>query len=245
MAEAPRRAKRQKTTPAAPQYDQKNPDSTLTDLEKDAVIPSLNADHHAEVETAINRVLDTFAGIQTAEPLDINTDADTATRTASLHAFNQEACAALLETKETYGPVGINMWWIDARWSAHQGVPINVRGVKHTKEHLYLTPPKTIEEPFIIGVLPDDNVLEMKGRLKRVSPDETHHALLIAISDAAARGADEDELAAWRATMLSVPAIFVRLKKKEDFWWKAACLRQSAAVTLTAVIRTPLAQCIE
>ena len=56
------------------------------------------------------------------------------------------------------------------------------------------------------------------GQLRRVSPDEEHHAFILATARDLAAGKSEQE---WKAKWLSCIATFVRLDSQEAAFWRA------------------------
>ena len=64
----------------------------------------------------------------------------------------------------------------------------------------------------------------MLDNLRRVSPDEEHHAFILATARDLAQGKSEQE---WKAKWLSCQATFVRLDSQEDEFWRADKLREA------------------
>ena len=62
------------------------------------------------------------------------------------------------------------------------------------------------------------------GQLRRVSPDEEHHAFILATARDLAAGKSELE---WKAKWLSCIATFVRLDSQEAAFWRAGKERET------------------
>lgn len=62
------------------------------------------------------------------------------------------------------------------------------------------------------------------GQLRRVSPDEEHHAFILATARDLAAGKSEQE---WKAKWLSCIATFVRLDSQEAAFWRAGKERET------------------
>ena len=61
------------------------------------------------------------------------------------------------------------------------------------------------------------------GNLRRVSPDESHHAFILATARDLGQKKSEE---AWKREWLSCQATFVRLERHEDAFWRAGKERE-------------------
>jgi hypothetical protein len=134
---------------------------------------------------------------------------------------------------------GCNIWWMDIQGTVTPGVPLKLQRVLELAEHLYSTP-GVFSGMVHIGVPKDFNVLEHKGALCRVSPEEMVHALMFAVANAISSKADDSTLQAYRRLMLSVTFRFEVLETEDERYWRSCNLREELVAKHAAVRRTAL-----
>jgi hypothetical protein len=71
-----------------------------------------------------------------------------------------------------------NLLWVDMLWSAQPGVPINRRAITEIKDH-YFKAPCPYPGVIVVGVNRTDMPTDSRGKLRRISPEEMPHALII------------------------------------------------------------------
>lgn len=109
-------------------------------------------------------------------------------------AFQLEKYNAAMAATGQYSAAG-NLFWINLAYSPCPAVPINANAVKMLQRQFFSVP--TTRYPWTIHCLLDaakDIDGALTGALKRVSPEEGEHALLLAIADSIRKGHDEGEL---------------------------------------------------
>ncbi len=90
------------------------------------------------------------------------------------------------------------------------------------------------------------NVLEHRGALGRVSPEELSHAVVIALAEAVSRNADDAEIGEWLKVVLSYPCVFEVVGGEDNAnYWRAFALRQGKAGEHDLTKRTARQWCIE
>lgn len=96
---------------------------------------------------------------------------------AGLHGSGRYDCAA-------------NLFWLNHRWVVSPKVPVNKTAVHNLKRRILH------ERKFeaLITIAVDDTLNLDFGNLRRVSPEEIDHALILLVSDLIYQGADESEL---------------------------------------------------
>jgi hypothetical protein len=128
---------------------------------------------------------------------------------------------------------------MDVQGTVTPGVPVKMQRVMELAEHLY-SQPGVFSGMVHIGVPRDFNVLEHKGALCRVSPEELVHALVFAVASAISAKADDSTLQAYRRMMLSVTFRFEVLETEDQKYWRSCNLREELVAKHAAVRRTAL-----
>jgi len=98
----------------------------------------------------------------------------------------------------------INLWWLNAFWSATPNVPLNQTNMERARTFYFSEPPSRF--PFEVVVAAADGMEHHKGAWKRISPCEIVDALVLQVAYRITHGASEDELARWKAVITTVPA---------------------------------------
>ena len=82
-------------------------------------------------------------------------------------------------------------------------------------------------------------------KLKRISPEETAHALLWGIDHARNRGMTSGELQRWEPLLLSATFVFEKMGTVEQMLKRMIDIREGMTTFLFAVIRTAFARFME
>jgi hypothetical protein len=160
-------------------------------------IAKCNSSHLAEVHAA-TRVIeqhDVFADIMSAAPLGLAEGGKTA-------VFNLADFNAAMQGDLKRVEAGCNMFWQDLNCDpivSH--LPINKQKVASMAATRFAEPswPGTI----VIAVRSGENPLERKGALRRLSPPELSHALILAVARDVTEGKAKNVLERWRRILLS------------------------------------------
>ena len=89
--------------------------------------------------------------------------------------------------------------------------------------------PGLLKYPLVIRGTWSDGSAMPKGECRHLSPCEWVHAVLFKVASAINAGITDTALAAWRATLLSTPAVFVRIDSDDAAFGEANSLRQEAS----------------
>ena len=90
-----------------------------------------------------------------------------------------------------------------------------------------------------------DDPMELRGKLKRVSPEELPHALLLRIGDQIEEGVSEDRLREWRHTLLSASFHFKHLESDDSRYWESVRAREHLVVDCSAMARDAIQRIYE
>ena len=76
------------------------------------------------------------------------------------------------------------LFFHDVRWRPQKGLPYNTMEIKDLKERSFKEPPTGLTRLTVhVAVTKDMNIIEFKGKLHRISPEEPVHALLWGAAD--------------------------------------------------------------
>lgn len=159
--------------------------------------------------------------------------------------FDSEQCKRALGSAGAYEAAG-NVFWVNMRYNAAAGVPINQQAVAALQKQFFQT--ATHKYPFIITVAVDAVDADVQndfGNLRRVSPEEGEHALLLRIAQDINEGANEATLRVWKACLLSATMSFEILTSEDDRYWRSVNLREGITGQFEAMARTPMQRCFE
>jgi hypothetical protein len=151
---------------------------------------------------------------------------------------NQDQFCNAIKREGIYRCAG-NFFWMDQLISATPGVPLNLKRVRDLAAATFSAGPQHVPWTFHIAVESADyDVLGNKGKLFRISPEETAHALLLRMAQDLGDPNINDVLLRWRHVCLTVPFIFERVPKHEDVLWKSNALRQTLTIEYAGMKRT-------
>ncbi len=217
----------------------------LDDLDASTVVPHINASYNADFEDMLVRLLQEFSVVRDDDPLGITSDG--VGGGGVLPSFDVDKCNALLENKRSYGPVAINMFWMDLRHIPQRGVPINAKGIRDLQQHAFSEAPSAWPDhfQFRIAVRTGQDIMAELGRLIFVSPEEPLHAFLWGVHSALLRSCEERERNQWVTLMRTLPAVFEGITRSFDVFLRSRALREDAKAVLLSVERSPLACIME
>jgi hypothetical protein len=184
-----------------------------------------------------------FQDILLADPLPIDGNAE-AGESGHMMEFNAEHCQTALKNAGEY-TCACNVWWADPRYTATPGVPYNMKAITELKNAYFSTPTRMTMPVEIALETLDQSVLNHKGGLLRVSPEEYIHALFSRVADLVDSGEGHADLRKWRAVMLTTPFHFTVVGTERDRFWKAVNLREQAVSSYEAVARSPIQRVFE
>jgi hypothetical protein len=132
---------------------------------------------------------------------------------------------------------GINMFWVDLQWSATPGVPLRQQAIQHLADTVFCKP----ASPGVIHIAvsgPDFRVLDHRGALLRVSPEELTAAVTLAIARDIKTCEPTETLEAWRQIVLSTTCTFKVLPSATARYWYALQQRELVSIQHTVVHRS-------
>lgn len=131
-----------------------------------------------------------------------------------------------------------NAMWVDFQRSPNPNTPTTKSAIDEMKAK-YFDVPKAVSHTIVVAV-PDlnYNVLEHKGLLRRVSPNEPLDALLCAIAADIENGADGDRLQQWRAVLLTCQVQFELHTNEDSMFWRSQQLRENVLTDFTGMYPT-------
>jgi hypothetical protein len=206
-----------------------------------------NATWHKMISEAIQVIKDcpVFGeDICSAKPLPLTGDADTLTGFQA--PFDETVFMDMTTQNSTVDPFlkkghtavyscGINALWCDPLRSLTPGVPLLPRAIEKMMTTMFPQgAPRAMEQRVEIQAPLNGKV--PFGTAVRVSPEETQHALIVAISRAIAESKPETELIEWKRVLLSCPGAFVmNLETADDLYFHVTNLRSKVEATSRAI----------
>ena len=189
----------------------------------------------AELQTALSEVLRKMGGAEFVkhDPLAIKEDVAGSGVQA---VFDAAEAKLALRQKEVYLSVG-NFFWVNHLATLSPMVPLSLKRVKALASFLFADGPTHLSSMIHVGIRShEEDILEQKGALLRLSPDEIGHAVIFA----AAEAQDDELIERWRHVLLSVPFKFEILdsSRPDSAYWRAWELRQMVSATDDSVRRS-------
>ena len=222
--------KKEKTdTSAPPPPPIKDGKGILIELaggEKDAV----NLGFHTKLLEAMEVVSDKFPGIVEKGPLTI-------AEGGSQAPFKQRDLEQALRTPGGSYICGINLAWLNHTFSATPGVPARMSAVEQLATTVFAKP-TLLEQLHVAVPSVEYKVVEHKGSLMRVSPEEITGAYFIAVARDIGRSEPSEILQEWEKCILSTTCKFVLLPGQMDRYWYALARREDIDHTFQAVHRS-------
>ena len=158
--------------------------------------------------------------------------------------FNSGMCRTALCKRGTYIS-GFNFFWLDHCRPITPGIPLSRQGVRELADWMFKDGPVPL--PKAIGVFvssADFRVLEHKGSLLMITPEERAHAILLKVADGVRKnGARRHK--DWKLVLLSVPVYIDVIAKEEQVQWEAFNARQLILQEHWTMARTAQQQCYE
>lgn len=138
-----------------------------------------------------------------------------------------------------------NLMWLDVMYSPQAGVPTRVSAIKELQMH-YFQVPTVFPGTVTVAVAPNENPLDARGSMRRISPEEPLHACLLELAEGIRQGIpDAQTLQAWKRVLLSVSFEFKLLDAEEVRWFEAVRLRERLVVDYSAMARSAVQRIYE
>ena len=200
-----------------------------------------NRQYLSEVQDDLNTVLccKAFKDIVQAMPIR-REDAECGIQ----EPFNSGMCRTALCKRGTYIS-GFNFFWLDLCRSITPGIPLSRQRVRELADWMFkdgLVPLTKAIGVFVSSA--DFRVLEHKGSLLMITPEERAHAILLKVADDVRKnGARRHK--DWKLVLLSVPVYIDVIAKEEQVQWEAFNARQLILQEHWSMARTAQQQCYE
>ena len=201
----------------------------------------VNKDHYVKVEDALNTIRGhpVFKGVEKADAVGINKKAGKLS--GYKDPFNNQKYNDAMQSAGMY-EASCNLFWCNALFSATPGVPILELGISRLMEH-HFSEPSPFPFPLIIAV---ESVSQQpwnhKGGLQRVSPEEVHHAFLLAVARDIVGNVETAKLELWRTVALTTTMRFEVIANDDDIFWRGIQLRELIVTEHKALTRTAFAR---
>jgi len=156
--------------------------------------------------------------------------------------FDPDQCRIALERQGMY-VCGGNFWWQDMLSSPTPGTPLSLSRVVELGKYIFSSEGGEVTPrhlPYMVHVrVPsaDYNVMNHKGALQRMSPEEAMHAVLLQCAQSL-QDADDAKAQRWREVLLSVTFCFEVVTQEEGVYWRAQALRQQISADYASMRRT-------
>lgn len=184
--------------------------------------PNINASYIAEVLEAVATILDKMPGIKSQDPI---TEASGGFIAPYDPAIYSQKWREAGPTGQMHYQCGINFFWQNSITTPLPGVPMYKQRVDELASQVK---PGLLKYPLIIRSTWADGSALPKGDCNHLSPCEWVHAVLFKVASEINDGISEEALEKWRTTLLSTPAIFVRIDSDAAAFAEANSLRQEA-----------------
>ena len=158
--------------------------------------------------------------------------------------FNSGMCRTALCKRGTYIS-GFNFFWLDLCRSITPGIPLSRQRVRELADWMFKDGPVPLTKAIGVFVSSADfRVLEHKGSLLMITPEERAHAILLKVADDVRKnGARRHK--DWKLVLLSVPVYIDVIAKEEQVQWEAFNARQLILQEHWTMARTAQQQCHE
>ena len=186
----------------------------------------INAAYHQQVLDALQMIHEQWPGLQTQEPLDAERG-HIAPYNADVYTKKWASDAGKMHYQ-----CGINFLWQNSLASVLPFVPICKTRVDELMCHVT---PGLLKFPIVIRASWSAGADLPRGSCVHISPDEWVHAVIFKVAAVISSGVAAEELEQWRQTLLSVPAVFVRIDSDDKAYAEANSLRQEASAFRRAV----------
>ncbi len=193
----------------------------------------LNANHYLAVSAAVEQILghELFENVMAMEPLALGSGGTEA-------CFDKESYDLAIQSSMAEYRAAGSLWWIKVlKGGGFDKVPVNPAAVQQLKT-FYFHEPTIFPEPIVIGIGSDDDPMQLKGKLERLSPEELEHALLLRIAERMSSNAGPDELLEWRRVTLTVTLIFRAFDNLTDRLWHSISIREKLVMNYSTMARS-------
>ncbi|CAK0907973.1 unnamed protein product, partial [Prorocentrum cordatum] len=121
----------------------------------------------------------------------------------------------------------INFAWQDMQNHVLVNVPINVRKINNLVDFYFQTPAQIPIEITLAVDKDEEDPLQRKGKLVRLSPAEMKDAAIIAVERDVSNGADDEVIKQWKRVLLSATGVFFAAEHDDDRHFKANQIREN------------------
>ena len=102
-----------------------------------------------------------------------------------------------------------SLFWLDLRWPATAGVPLNIFNVKSLPNTVFKEPTPYPVDALRVAVTPGYNPHHRRGEWRGLCPEELTHGMICAVADAVrSEAGNTDLLNAWKRCLLSTTLAF-------------------------------------
>ena len=132
-----------------------------------------------------------------------------------------------------------NLWWINMMWRVDAGVPLAWSRLEDLKNYFFKEPTLKFPVNLVICMKSGADPMEHKGDLHCITPCEFLYAFIWAVAGAIESKADENVLARWKQSILTMPMAFEILDPESDIHARAKALRDLWSAAHDTVTYTP------
>ena len=181
-------------------------------------------------------------------PLDIGTDS-----AAAIQPFAQDqwlqvrAGAEATGLKKVAYTAGGNAFWVDPFMCLVPGIPINRSSISKLQQQVFASPQQAAENrrALHVGILDGEEVLDMRGKLRLISPDEEFFALIFELDKVIASDPGEAVLAQWLSLIRSWTFVFELLPSLDACYWRCINLREHVGTSFDVFYRSCIQRAYE
>ena len=137
---------------------------------------------------------------------------------------------------------GVNMLWGSLFFNARPHVPLRIQAIEKYMEQRFSdsAPPSQFTGKVVFAMRDGEKALDLKGRLRRISPEEPVYAAVLKVGRGIVnKTIPDDDLKLWRQFFLSVSGRFEKMSD-DKIKWAADNLRESAGIDFEAMYPTPI-----
>ncbi|CAE7547537.1 unnamed protein product [Symbiodinium sp. CCMP2592] len=209
----------------------------------------VNKDLYADLQGSLQRITDhpLFNGVQVLEALDISADSSASVEPFSEDTWRRVKAGAIAKGfKPTY-TAGGNIFWIDPYLSLVPGIPVNRKSILKLQSSSFKTPQLAFEKrrAVHVGILEGEEVLNMRGKLRLLSPDEELYAFIFQLDNVLASEPGEPELEQWLALAKSWTMTVELVPSLTDMYWRCINLREDIGTSFDVFYRSCIQRAYE
>ncbi|CAK8988121.1 unnamed protein product [Durusdinium trenchii] len=214
------------------------------------MVQEVNREHLQKLEGSIQTILShpLFSNIMHESPLKIDKTAG-ASEAGMRAPWDPAEHESALTTAGTYVSAG-NLFWCNLRVLNSPSVPVSAKSVELQFNYFEATGPEKLREEVVIALEQGVGVdqfqrQQVQGRLRRISPEELDHSLIMYIADLIKEGHGDAKLQQWKQVLLSVSMRVELVDSYEAMFWKGINLRQRYISTYDSLTRSTIQSVLE